>query len=64
MSIAEDCATHAYGCSGAGKPDGVEDGVGLDIWPCSLFLCRFLTTNKHLISSARPMLELGAGVSF
>ncbi|CAL8464087.1 g3622 [Coccomyxa elongata] len=47
---------------GTAFPAQTVDDIGLDIWPASEVLCRFLTNHPALATRATSVLELGAGV--
>lgn len=38
-----------------------EDDIGLDVWPATTLLCRYLADNPSLVRSAASVLELGSG---
>ncbi len=43
-------------------PENLVDDIGLDIWPASGILCRFLTDHPAFAKLATSVLELGAGL--
>lgn len=47
--------------AGTAFPDQTVDDIGLDIWPASEVLCRFLASHPALAARAISVLELGAG---
>ncbi|BDA49213.1 probable protein N-lysine methyltransferase METTL21A [Coccomyxa sp. Obi] len=47
---------------GIAFPEQTVDDIGLDIWPASEVLCRFLADHPALATRATTILELGAGV--
>lgn len=42
------------------QPQEQSDSIGLDLWPASIVLCRYLAAQLQLVAG-RELVELGAG---